>query len=159
MAVHLRLRRIGRKKVPIYKLVAADSRSPRNGRFIEALGVYKPLVQPMEFDVKEPRLLYWLERGAKPSDTVRTLLSRKGIWLRWSMMKKGADEGTIAAELQKWQTLQEAKLAREAERRARRAAAQRKMRKEKPAKPEGEAKPAEAEKKPAAAEEVKEKAE
>jgi small subunit ribosomal protein S16 len=113
----------------------------------------------MEFDVKEPRLLYWLERGAKPSDTVRTLLSRKGIWLRWSMMKKGADEGTIAAELQKWQTLQEAKLAREAERKTRRAAAQRKMRKEKPAKPEGEAKPAEAEKKPAAAEEVKEKAE
>jgi small subunit ribosomal protein S16 len=142
LAVHLRLRRIGRKKVPIYKLVAADSRSPRNGRFIESLGVYKPLVQPMEFDVKEPRLLYWLERGAKPSDTVRTLLSRKGIWLRWSLMKKGADEAMISAELQKWQTLQEAKLAREAERKARRAAAQRKMRKEKPAKPEGEAKPA-----------------
>jgi small subunit ribosomal protein S16 len=159
LAVHLRLRRIGRKKVPIYKLVAADSRSPRNGRFIEALGVYKPLVQPMEFDVKESRLLYWLQRGAQPSDTIRTLLSRKGIWLRWSLMKKGEDEATIAAELQKWQTLQEAKLAREAERKARRAAAQRKMRKEKPAKPEGEAKPAEAEKKPAAAEEVKEKAE
>jgi small subunit ribosomal protein S16 len=145
LAVHLRFRRIGRKKVPIYKLVAADSRAARNGRFIEALGVYKPLDQPMEFEVKEPRLFYWLERGALPSDTVRTLLSRKGIWLRWSLMKKGADEVTIATELQKWQSLQEAKLAREVERKARRAAAHRKTRKEKPAQPEAEAKPAPAE--------------
>jgi len=142
LAVHLRFRRIGRKKVPIYKLVAADSRAARNGRFIEALGVYKPLIQPMEFEVKEPRLFYWLERGALPSDTVRTLLSRKGIWLRWSLMKKGASEATITTELQKWQSLQEAKLAREVERKARRAAARRKTRKEKPTPPEAEAKPA-----------------
>lgn len=152
MAVHLRFRRIGRKKVPIYKLVAADSRAPRNGRFIEALGIYKPLVQPMELEVKEPRLFYWLGKGALPSDTVRTLLSRKGIWLRWGLMKKGADEATITTELQKWQSMQEAKLAREAERKARRAAARRKMRKEKPAQPEAEAKPA-------PTEEAKEKAE
>jgi small subunit ribosomal protein S16 len=110
----------------------------------------------MEFDVKEPRLFYWLQKGALPSDTVRTLLSRKGIWLRWSLMKKGADEATITTELQKWQSLQEAKLAREAERKARRAVAERKMRKEKPAKAEAEAKPAEAETKPAAADEEKE---
>ncbi len=149
MAVHLRLRRLGRKKVPIYKLVAADSRAPRNGRFIESLGIYKPLIQPMEFEVKEPRVFYWLEKGALPSDTVRTLLSRKGLWLKWSLMKKGADDVRIAAELEKWQSLQEAKLQREADRKARRAAAQRKSRKEKPAKAqeqqtEPEAKPAEA---------------
>jgi small subunit ribosomal protein S16 len=106
----------------------------------------------MELEVKEPRLFYWLGKGALPSDTVRTLLSRKGIWLRWSLMKKGADEATITTELQKWQSMQEAKLVREAERKARRAAAQRKMRKEKPAQPEAEARPA-------PAEEAKEKAE
>jgi len=159
LAVHLRLRRIGRKKVPIYKLVAADSRAPRNGRFIEALGIYKPLVQPMELEVKEPRLFYWLGKGALPSDTVRTLLSRKGIWLRWSLMKKGADEVTITTELQKWQSLQEAKLAREADRKARRAAAHRKMRKEKPAPATSGAAQPVTEAKPAATDEAKEKAE
>ncbi len=133
MAVHLRLRRIGRKKIPVYKLVAADSRAPRNGRFIEALGLYKPMVEPIECEVKEPRLFYWLEKGAIPSDTVRTLLSRKGLWLKWSLMKKGVDETTMAAELAKWQALQEEKLRREAERKARRAATRRKERKEKPA--------------------------
>jgi small subunit ribosomal protein S16 len=113
----------------------------------------------MKLEVKEPRVFYWLGKGALPSDTVRTLLSRKGIWLRWSLMKKGADEATITAELQKWQSMQEAKLAREAERKARRAAAQRKTRKEKPAKPEAEAKPGEVEAKPTPAGEVKEKTE
>lgn len=136
MAVKLRFRRLGRKKVPIYKLVAADSRSPRDGRFIEALGVYKPLIQPLEFEVKEPRVFYWLQKGAIPSDTVRTLLSRKGLWLKWSLMKKGADDATIAAELSKWQSLQEEKLRREGERRTRRAVARRKSRKEKPAQPQ-----------------------
>jgi len=159
LAVHLRLRRIGRKKVPIYKLVAADSRAPRNGRFLEALGIYKPLVQPMDLEVKEPRLFYWLGKGALPSDTVRTLLSRKGIWLRWSLMKKGADEATIAGELQKWQSLQEAKLAREVERKARRAAAHRKQRKEKPASAPSEQAQPEAGAATATVEEPKEKVE
>ena len=153
MAVHLRLRRLGRKKVPIYKLVAADSRAARNGRFIEALGLYKPLVQPLEFEVKEPRLFYWLQKGALPSDTVRTLLSRKGLWLKWILMKRGADETTIASELAKWQSLQEEKLRREAERKTRRAAAQKKMRKEKPT--QAKEQPAAAEAKPVEAEEGK----
>ena len=155
MAVKLRFRRLGRKKVPIYKLVAADSRSPRDGRFIEALGVYNPLIQPLEFEVKEPRLFYWLQEGATPSDTVRTLLSRKGLWLKWSLMKKGADDATIVTELGKWQSLQEEKLKREADRKARRAATQRKLRKEKPAQPKEQ--PA-AEAKPVATEEGKEQA-
>jgi small subunit ribosomal protein S16 len=140
LAVHLRFRRVGRKKVPIYKLVAADSRAARNGKFIEAFGLYNPMAQPMEFEVKEPRLFYWLERGALPSDTVRTLLSRKGLWLRWSLMRRGIDEATISAELAKWQALQEEKLRREAERKARRALAKKKERKEKPA--EAQAQPA-----------------
>jgi small subunit ribosomal protein S16 len=144
------LRRIGRKKVPIYKVVVADSRSPRNGRFIEAIGVYKPLLEPLGFELKEPRLFYWLERGAIPTDTVRTLLTRKGLWLKWSLMRRGADEARIAEELAKWQALQQEKLQREADRKARRAAAQRKARQEKPAQPpepkaEAESKPAEVE--------------
>ena len=156
MAVKLRFRRLGRKKVPIYKLVAADSRSPRDGRFIEALGVYKPLIQPLEFEVKEPRVFYWLQKGAIPSDTVRTLLSRKGLWLKWSLMKKRADDATIAAELSKWQSLQEEKLRREGERRTRRAVARRKSRKEKPAQPQEQK--VEAETAAAPADEGKEKA-
>jgi small subunit ribosomal protein S16 len=113
----------------------------------------------MELEVKEPRLFYWLGKGALPSDTVRTLLSRKGIWLRWSLMKKGADEATITTELQKWQSLQEAKLAREAERKARRAAAHRKMRKEKPAPAASEQAQPQAEAAAATTEGAKEKAE
>jgi len=113
----------------------------------------------MELEVKEPRLFYWLGKGALPSDTVRTLLSRKGIWLRWSLMKKGADEATITTELQKWQSLQEAKLAREAERKARRAAAHRKMRKEKPAPAVSEQAQPEAEAVAGTTEGAKEKAE
>lgn len=153
MAVRLRLRRIGRKKIPIYQLVAADSRSPRDGRFIEALGLYKPLADPLEFEVKEERVFYWLGKGAQPTDTVRALLSRKGIWLKWTLTKKGVDEATIAAELAKWQSLQEEKLRREADRKAHRAATQRKAKEEKPV--QAEAAPAEEAQKPEEKEEGK----
>ncbi len=120
MAVRLRLRRGGRKKKPIYTIVAADTRSPRDGKFLEALGQYQPLQQPMSISVKEERVLYWLKKGALPSDTVRNLLSRKGIWLKWGLMKKGADEAKIAEEYAKWDALQAEKNRREAERKARR---------------------------------------
>lgn len=135
MAVRLRLRRLGRKKLPIFKIVAADSRSPRDGKFLEAVGQYYPLVEPMGIELKEDRVLYWLQKGAQPSDTVKNLLSRKGLWLRWSLMKKGTDEATINAEFEKWQSLQAEKLRHEAERKARRAEAKRKQRKEKTAEP------------------------
>ncbi len=124
--VKLRLRRIGKKKQPIYKVVAADSRAWRNGKFLEALGQYNPLVHPIVIDLKEDRVYYWLKAGAQPTDTVRSLLQRKGMWLRWGLMKKGADEATIAAAVEKWQTLQAEKLRREGERKARRKAAKKK---------------------------------
>jgi small subunit ribosomal protein S16 len=120
LSVRLRLRRGGRKKKPIYTIVATDGRSPRDGKFIEELGQYMPLQQPMGISVKETRVLYWLKRGAQPSDTVRNLLSRKGIWLRWSLMKKGADEAKITEELGKWEALQAEKASREIDRKARR---------------------------------------
>jgi small subunit ribosomal protein S16 len=124
--VKLRLRRAGKKKQPIYKIVAADSRASRTGKYLEAIGQYNPLVHPMIIDVNEPRLYAWLKRGAVPSDTTRSLLQRKGLWLKWGLMKKGADEATIAAAMEKWQSQQAEKAEREAARKARRKAARRK---------------------------------
>ena len=85
MAVKLRLKRMGAKKNPFYRIVAADSRSPRDGRFIEIIGYYNPLTNPVEISIDEEKALKWLSTGAQPSDTVRTLLSRQGI------IKKFAD--------------------------------------------------------------------
>jgi small subunit ribosomal protein S16 len=77
MAVTIRLTRAGGRKVPFYRVVAADTRSPRDGRFIEQLGVYDPLRDPVEFRVDEQRLQHWLKVGALPSQTVSELLRRQ----------------------------------------------------------------------------------
>ena len=77
MSVTIRLTRAGSKKVPFYRVVAADRRSPRDGRFIEQLGVYDPLRDPVEFRVNDERLDHWIKVGAVPSETVSQLLSRK----------------------------------------------------------------------------------
>ena len=124
--VKIRLRRVGKKKQPVYKVVVVDSRAARTGKFIESLGQYNPLVNPMLISVNEQRLFMWLKRGAQPTDTMRSLLQRKGLWLKWSLMKKGADETTIVAELEKWQMLQEEKLTREAAKKERRRAVRKK---------------------------------
>ncbi|MBW7886862.1 MAG: 30S ribosomal protein S16 [Bacteroidetes bacterium] len=106
MAVKLRLQRGGKKKQPIYRIVAADGRYKRDGRFLEKIGSYNPNTTPMTIEVKENRALYWLGVGAQPTDTVRNLLSRKGILLKWTLKKKGKDEATITAEFEKWSALQ-----------------------------------------------------
>lgn len=124
--VKLRLRRVGKKKQPIYKMVAANSRSSRSGKIIEAFGTYNPLKHPMMIEVNEDRLFKWLKRGAQPTDTLRSLLRRKGLWLKWSLVKKGADEQTIITAMEQWQSQQEEKEKREAERKARRKAAMKK---------------------------------
>lgn len=108
MAVKLRLRRMGKKKQPIYKVVAADSRSPRDGKFLEAVGVYNPLTEPHTVDFKEDRLKYWLDNGAQPTDTVKSLLSQKGIILKRELEKKKLPEEKIQSELENWQKLKEA---------------------------------------------------
>ncbi|HEY5089570.1 MAG TPA: 30S ribosomal protein S16 [Polyangia bacterium] len=77
MSVTIRLTRAGGKKVPFYRVVAADRRSPRDGRFIEQLGVYDPLRDPVEFRIDGPRLQHWLSVGALPSQTVSELLRRQ----------------------------------------------------------------------------------
>lgn len=79
MAVKLRLKRMGAKKDPFYRIVAADSRFPRDGRFIESLGYYNPTTKPAEIKVDAELALKWLRTGAQPSDTVRNLLSQAGV--------------------------------------------------------------------------------
>ena len=76
MAVKIRLKRMGAKKAPFYRIIVADSRSPRDGRFIENLGTYNPLTNPAEIKVKEEETLEWLSKGAQPTDTVRNILSK-----------------------------------------------------------------------------------
>jgi len=79
MAVRIRLKRIGAHKAPFYRVVVSDSRSPRDGRFIEEIGVYNPVAQPAQVQIDEEKALKWLGNGAQASDTVRSLLSKAGI--------------------------------------------------------------------------------
>lgn len=79
MAVRIRLKRMGKKKMPFYRVVVADIKSPRDGRFIENIGTYDPHKDPVEINIEEEKALYWLSRGATPSDTVRSLLSKIGV--------------------------------------------------------------------------------
>jgi ribosomal protein S16 len=79
MAVKLRLKRMGAKKRPFYRIVAADSRSPRDGKFIEIVGTYNPIMEPAEIKINSEVALKWLNQGAIPTDTVRDLLSKQGI--------------------------------------------------------------------------------
>ncbi len=77
--VKIRLRRMGAKKAPFYRIVVADSRYPRDGRFIEEIGTYNPMVEPSEITVKQDRVLDWIKNGAQPTDTVKKLLVKKGV--------------------------------------------------------------------------------
>lgn len=79
MAVKIRMRRMGNRNNPFYRLVVTDSRSRRDGRFVEILGHYNPLTEPADFKIEEDRALYWLKQGAGLSDTVKSLLKRQGI--------------------------------------------------------------------------------
>ena len=79
MAVKMRLRRMGAKKAPFYRIVVADSRSPRDGKFIEEIGYYNPLTNPVEVKVNEEKVNEWLSNGAQPTETVKRLLSNAGL--------------------------------------------------------------------------------
>ena len=80
MAVKIRLARHGAKKKPFYRIVVADSESPRDGRYLENVGTYNPLLDPAQVSLKSERIQYWIDQGAKPSDTVRSLLKREGFY-------------------------------------------------------------------------------
>ena len=90
MSVRIRLTRVGRKKDPSYRVVVADSRSARDGRFIEILGHYRPLTSPVDIKVDKDRVLKWLKDGAVPSDTVRSILRKEGILKEFHEVRKPA---------------------------------------------------------------------
>jgi small subunit ribosomal protein S16 len=90
-------------------VVAADARSPRDGKFLESIGLYNPLTNPHTVDIKEDRALYWLNNGAEPTATVRSLLSQTGILLRKDLARRGYSEEKVQTELDNWQKLQEVK--------------------------------------------------
>jgi len=79
MAVKIRMKRMGQKKRPFYRVVVADSRAPRDGRFIEEIGYYNPISEPVQLKINEERAIKWLKDGAQPTDTVRDLLNKEGI--------------------------------------------------------------------------------
>ena len=87
MSVKIRLKRMGSKKRPFYRIVVADSRSPRDGRFIETVGTYNPLTDPETVTLKEEKVMNWLNNGAQPSDTVRNILSRNGVMKKFHKAK------------------------------------------------------------------------
>jgi small subunit ribosomal protein S16 len=89
--VKIRLMRVGKRKQPSYRVVVADARSPRDGRFIENIGKYNPRVHPSLIDIDDERAIHWLQRGAQPSDPVKVLLQKTGIWARFTGEPPPAD--------------------------------------------------------------------
>lgn len=114
---------MGKKNQPIYRIVAADARSPRDGRFIEEVGFYDPNQEPMMIKLKETKVVKWIKNGAQPTDTVRSLFKRYGLSYKLNLIKRGFDEAKISEEMQKFETLKLEKERREKERKARRAQA------------------------------------
>lgn len=96
--VRIRLRRVGRKKQPSYRVVVTDSRSPRDGRYIEIIGFYNPRTEPATMTLKEERALYWLSVGAQPSDAVRRIMNKLGTLARLERLNKGEALEALVAE-------------------------------------------------------------
>lgn len=114
MPVKIRLSRHGRKKSPYYHIVVADSRAPRDGRFIERIGSYNPITNPATIELNFDRALDWLQKGAQPTDTCRAILSYKGVLMKKHLLdgvRKGAITLDIAeAKFQAWMTEKDAKV-------------------------------------------------
>lgn len=114
MAVKIRLARKGRKKVAFYHIVVADSRSPRDGRYIEKIGTYNPVTNPATIELEFGKALGWLQNGALPTDTCRAILSYKGVLMKKHLMegvKKGAfDEAEANRKFDDWMMQNEAKI-------------------------------------------------
>ncbi len=110
MPVKIRLSRFGRRKRPFYRIIAADSRSPRDGKFLEILGYYDPLKEPAEVKIDHEKALKWLKVGAQPTDTARSLLSREGIMLKFHLMRKNFPEERIEEIYNEWKKQKEDKL-------------------------------------------------
>jgi small subunit ribosomal protein S16 len=118
LAVHIRLKRQGRKKRPFYRVVAIDSRTKRQGREIERLGWYDPVQSGLTVEFKEDRIFHWLKEGAIPTDTVNNLMRKKGLAYKWHLMNSGMSEADIAKEMETWASNQLQKAEKVAEKKA-----------------------------------------
>lgn len=96
--VRIRLRRVGARNQPSYRIVVADKESPRDGRFLEIIGHYNPRTEPATIVVKEDRLYHWLGNGAQPSDSLLKIIKTHGAWERWLRFKGGEEMATLLAE-------------------------------------------------------------
>lgn len=115
MPVKIRLSRKGRKKAPFYHIVAADARAPRDGKFIEKLGTYNPLTKPATIELNAERAYYWMNHGAQPTETMRSILRFKGVMYRMHL-DKGVKKGALTQEAAdakhaEWLAAKEAKVA------------------------------------------------
>lgn len=100
MSVKLRLKKMGSKKRPFYRLVAADSRSPRDGRFIEALGYYNPMEDPPRIEIDDDKVFKWLDQGAKPTGNAANILKQKGLIERWQLLRQGVTVAELDAAIE-----------------------------------------------------------
>lgn len=96
--VRIRLRRVGLRNQPSYRIIAANSESPRDGKFLEILGNYNPRTEPLTLDIKEDRVYHWLSNGAQPSEAVERLFKNAGILDRFERFKAGESQETLMAE-------------------------------------------------------------
>ncbi|HET7009224.1 MAG TPA: 30S ribosomal protein S16 [Anaerolineales bacterium] len=96
--VRIRLRRVGSRHQPSYRIVVADRESPRDGRFLEVIGHYNPRTEPATIDLNESRLYHWLQRGAQPSESLAQVLRMSGAWARWERLKGGESMDALLKE-------------------------------------------------------------
>ena len=115
MSVRIRLTRAGRKKVPHFRIVVIDSHNRRDGAYIDQIGTYHPRFQPSQLNIDEKKALEWLMVGAKPSDTVHSLLSGQGILLQYDLLKKNIAPDVIADAVSKWRSVKAERDARHAQ--------------------------------------------
>ena len=115
MATKIRLKRIGRRNRPFYRMVAMDSRNRRDGAAIEELGWYNPIDPNHSYDLKDERILHWLGEGAQPTDAAKKLLRRAGLSHRWHLMQQGLDASDLEKEMKKWELNREDVLKKRAE--------------------------------------------
>ncbi len=123
MATKIRLKRIGRRNRPFYRMVAMDSRNRRDGAAIEELGWYNPIDSNRSYDLKDERILHWLGEGAQPTDAAKKLLRRAGLSHRWHLMQQGMDGSDLEKEMKKWELNREDVLKKRAEKQEQKAKA------------------------------------
>ena len=111
MATKIRLKRIGRRNRPFYRLIVIDSRKKRDGAAIEQVGWYNPISTDNSYEINDERILHWLGEGAIPSDAVKKIMRQEGLSLRWHLMQQGMEEKEIEKEMKKWEMNRENVLA------------------------------------------------